>query len=792
MNTHEDFLNRCKEYFFPLWIESVIPHSVLRFGARIVFLFMMLLLIPAFGLIAGFQKEATLGFFILSIVYFCFLFLDAVVYSYMWKEDSLPYEYECAELVWHAKKGDPLETLLRSSIGKEITIRAGIDLQDVTMFLKHRHLISHTLEITAKEKELPIQSFLYSLIESYPDFKAFLATHGISKELFWKSALMAIEIRRSRMQKERWWSLESLSNIHPIGKEWAYGIAYYVLRFCEELRYDLSINIELHPEETRDMSLALSSQRGSNVLIVGDTGGGKMEIVEAYARECRRNNDPQSFLVLRTELFLSRVEDAITFEKTLSLIFLQIEKAGNITFVIPDMSALIRRGNDYGVSFVSIINPFMRSSHLRIIAIADTEDFHTSIEPHEELVRLFSVIRVKEPSMDSVFSYVYGEFQGIEKEESVTLTFGALYQSVELASIHMPTIPLYFASVDLLYEAIASAKKQKRTVVYVSDVLSALSQKTGVSHGTLPDKEKKILEELEDLLRTRIVGQEEAIVSIANAIRRSRAELSNPNKPIGSFLFLGPTGVGKTETAKALAEVFFGAEKNMLRLDMSEYSGVDGVEKLLGSKNVPGSGVLAHMIRDNPYGVLLLDEFEKTHESVHDIFLQILDEGIFRDAFGRKINARNIIFIATSNAGTDFIRDAIKKQIPFDRIQGEAVETIIKEGIFKAELLNRFDGIVLFHPLSETELKEIAKLLLGRLQFRLKEKNITLHINDAIIHFLVEKGSNPHFGARALSRAIQDTIQNSIAKGIIEGVYTPGSQISFTEKELASGIFDKK
>jgi ATP-dependent Clp protease ATP-binding subunit ClpA len=237
-----------------------------------------------------------------------------------------------------------------------------------------------------------------------------------------------------------------------------------------------------------------------------------------------------------------------------------------------------------------------------------------------------------------------------------------------------------------------------------------------------------------------------------------------------------------------LSEIFFGPEAVMLRLDMSEYSSFDSLARLIGRYDNETPGVLSSMIREHQYGVLLLDEFEKTSGQVLDLFLQILDEGMFSDALGHKVNARNLIIVATSNAGSGYIFDVIKSGANLLSKRDEITEHIIADGTFKPELLNRFDGVILFHPLGDEHLKGVAKVMLARLSWRLKDKGMTLVVNDALINFLVSQGRDQKFGARPLNRVIQDKIEKIIADRMISGQYKVGSTIEFSATDFQNTV----
>jgi ATP-dependent Clp protease ATP-binding subunit ClpC len=261
--------------------------------------------------------------------------------------------------------------------------------------------------------------------------------------------------------------------------------------------------------------------------------------------------------------------------------------------------------------------------------------------------------------------------------------------------------------------------------------------------------------------------------------------MASSTKPMGSFLFLGPTGVGKTESAKALAEAYFGDEKRMIRLDMSEYQNSESVDRLLGSVEINMTGQLTNKVKENPYALLLLDEIEKAHPEILNLFLQILDEGWLTDAFGKKVSFRNLIIIATSNAGSDFIKESIDAGMNPDQLQGKLTDHIIKEGIFRPEFLNRFEGVIFFHPLSREEIQKIAGLQLERYAKKLKtEENVDIQFNPEIIQFVVDKGYDRKFGARSVDRFIQDQVGDRVVKKLISGEIKKGDSFIFGMNEL--------
>ena len=295
-------------------------------------------------------------------------------------------------------------------------------------------------------------------------------------------------------------------------------------------------------------------------------------------------------------------------------------------------------------------------------------------------------------------------------------------------------------------------------------------------------KEKEILLNLEALIHQRIINQAEAVKEVSTALRRARSEVNVRKGPMGTFLFLGPTGVGKTETSKALAQIYFGSEASMVRLDMSEFQDVKDIARLIGS---PGEeGLLTTQIVEKPFSLILLDEIEKAHPNVLNLFLQVLDEGRLTDGLGRKVDFKSAIIIATSSAGYQVILQALKEKTAWSQVKQKLLDYVFEQAIFRPEFINRFDAVVVFGPLSQENLLDIVGLMLGSLQKNLKEKGIELEVTLALKEKLVELGFDPTFGARQIKRTIQDKVENALASALLSGTLKRGDKVEINPQEF--------
>ncbi len=697
------------------------------------------------------------------------------------------------------------ETLPRTDIGQELIWRLGVENEEYKNLLQTiisagdvdgniNTLLGYLEKNIDADKDITFANLMTALFETSKPFRDYLMANGVTPVTLRGAAEWQEEKFSQGDAKRRWWTRVRLGRIPGFAKDWAYGHTAFLEKFARDLAYEaLGAEEEIigHDREIKLLESSLLKKSGANLVLVGEPGTGKRTILLGLTRMITHGNIfPELEHKRILELFGSGVvASGKTKGETESLLLRLLNeavKAGNIILAIDEFPEFTASLTALGISANELLQPYLRSSDIHIIALADTLPFRRILETNKGLMEHFSKIEIAEPAGNALFKILEDIIPATEASRGgkIIFTYPALEKIGEGATNFLVTGAMPKRAVDLLEEVANEAVAQKIFMVGPELVLAILERKTKMPLGEITGEEKEKLLALEDILHKRVIDQEMAIQAIADAVRRARAGTRNPKRPIGTFLFLGPTGVGKTETAKALAESYFGNEEATVRLDMTEFQTDEDVTRLLGSfeKNEPG--ILASKIRSYPYGVVLLDEFEKSNLKVKNLFLQVLDEGFFSDYLGERVNMRNTIIIATSNAGSQLIWELTNRGEDPSSMERQIIEYIQKEKIMSPELLNRFDAVIIFRPLGKEVLQKIARLMLEKLTSRLKSQNIILKITDGLVDAAAKGGYDPAFGARPMQRFIQDKIEKEIADKIIKGEIKPGSEFSLSSEDL--------
>lgn len=538
------------------------------------------------------------------------------------------------------------------------------------------------------------------------------------------------------------------------------------------------------------------------------------------------------------------------FEERIKKVVSEVINDGNVLLFIDELHTIIGAGGAEGaIDASNILKPSLARGELQIIGATTREEYRKYIEKDAALERRFQPVVVEEPSEEEAIQILFGLRDKYEAHHKVRITDSAIVAAVKLSARYINDRYLPDKAIDLMdeaaskvrlscytsspeiknmekeiarleqekekaikeeaYERAGEIKKQqealqeqlekqrlieekKRTeaqlVVSEAEIADIVSSWTKIPVSKLAEEEAQRLQNLEKILHERVIGQNEAVTAVARAIRRGRVGLKDPNRPIGSFLFLGPTGVGKTELSKALAEAMFGTENAIIRVDMSEYMEKHSVSKLIGSP--PGyvgydeGGQLSEKVRQNPYSVILFDEVEKAHPDVFNILLQVLDDGHITDAQGRRVSFKNTIIIMTSNAGAQNIispkrlgfTSKVDEEEDYKKMK-EAVMDEVKR-IFRPEFINRIDEIIVFHSLTKDNIKEIVGIMVNNIAKRSKaQMNITLEATPEALEYLAEKGYDEKYGARPLRRAIQTNVEDKLAEAVLAGTIKEGDTV---------------
>lgn len=645
-------------------------------------------------------------------------------------------------------------------------------------------------------RHIEMRDFLVAAAEEDYNFRKILSINDLdSKDVDQVAAwedLVEHEIKR----KKQFWRLENLMRKRGIGKRWAAGYTVNLDRYSVEIndiikKQNLSIYLMSHRKEIYAIERILARSGSNNVLLVGRPGVGRTTIAYAFAKKIAEGRsfshlNDKRILELDIQAALAGLTTEGEMLDRLKIILSEAVLAGNVILLIDEIHNYLGLERGPGaINIGPVIQPYLASSNFQVIGITNYEGWHKYIETNPSIKNLFVKVEISEPSSLQTILILEDMLPGLERQYKVSVNYRVLRDVVELADQYIQDVPFPGKAIDILTEVLVYTKGKGERKVLPEYVNRIISERTEVPVGIVMEEERQKLLDLENRIHQRVIDQEEAVKLISEAMRRARAGVKTKDKPIGSFLFLGPTGVGKTETSKALAEAYFGSDKKMIRFDMSEYQQNSSIGRLIGLPEKGEPGLLTRAISDDPFSLLLLDEIEKAYPNILNLFLQVLDEGWLTDAFGRRVSFSNSIIIGTSNAGSELIRQKVKEGISLESFKENLIDYLLKQGIFNPEFLNRFDAVVVFRPLAHQHLIEIAKLMLNNLSKRLIQgMGIRLVISPELVEKIAELGYKPEFGARPMKRVIQDKIESQIAKRILEQDLKRGDFIEIKAEAL--------
>ena len=547
-------------------------------------------------------------------------------------------------------------------------------------------------------------------------------------------------------------------------------------------------------EEIRRSVQILSRRSKNNPVLIGEPGVGKTAVAEGIAAYIAGSDAPDSMagkrlVALDLPALLAGTKYRGDFEERVKAVLKDVKKAGDVILFIDEMHTMIGAGSAEGaIDAANILKPALGRGEVQIIGATTPEEYRRHIEKDAALERRFQPVKIAEPSRGDSLKMLGAVRQSLEKHHGVKISDAALTAAVDLSARYINDRFLPDKAIDLADEAAAHIRVSGGGLVTAEDIAAVVSLWTGIPVANLSADETKRLCNMESILHRRVIGQNEAVTAVSRAIRRGRVGLSDPNRPIGSFLFLGPTGVGKTELCRALAEAVFGESEAMIRLDMSEYMEKHAVSKLIGSP--PGyvgyedGGQLTERVRRKPWSVVLFDEIEKAHEDVFNLLLQIMDDGRLTDSQGRTVDFRNTVIVMTSNIGARAITDR-RTALGFSGLDGtpersyaeirEAVTAELKK-TFRPEFLNRIDEIIVFHRLTGEDIRAIAGNMVQTVALRAAALGVHLTVTPEAVARLAEAGYDPDYGARPLRRTVQTQLEDPLAEALLTGELSSGGE----------------
>ncbi|HMH70013.1 MAG TPA: ATP-dependent Clp protease ATP-binding subunit, partial [Candidatus Saccharimonadales bacterium] len=626
-----------------------------------------------------------------------------------------------------------------------------------------------------------------ALVRAFPNYETLLAhihldDDDLLRGIRWQRHIQQLIENHSRPKRTG-----------GIARDWSFGYIPLLTRFGQNISEQiargglLSSDLEAHTQALDQMVSTFGTAGRQNAVLVGAAGVGKTTIVHAFAEKLLDASSklPETLkfrqvFILDSSALISAAPGRGQLESLITQVLNEAYTAKNIILCLDDAQLFFEEGVG-SVDLTNVLLPILEAGRLRIILTMDEQRFLQIGQRNPALINALNRISIGQANKDETIASMQDQLIMTEYQRKVTYTYQALEEAYRLGERYIHDLAMPGRAIKLMETAAGYGENGLVTMNSVQQAIEkTMDIKVGVASGE--DEREKLLN-LENLIHERMINQTRAVGVVSDALRRARAGVRNQNRPIGTFLFLGPTGVGKTELAKALADVYFGGENRMIRLDMNEYVRPEDVTRLIADGAVDSASLTAQVMKQ-PFSVILLDEIEKAHPNVLSTLLQLLDEGILRDIKNREVSFRDAIIIATSNAGADRIREYIERGYQLEQFEKQFIDELINSNQFRPEFLNRFDEIVTFRPLGKGELIQVIDLILVGINKTLALQKISVNVAHDAKVFLVDKGYDPRLGARPMRRVVQRAVENTVAKQMLSGNVAPGSVVEITLEQV--------
>lgn len=633
---------------------------------------------------------------------------------------------------------------------------------------------------------------LVAIVRLFPDYETILAQihlddSDLDKGIRWQQHLIDLVA-----------SFDTPKRTGGIARDWSFGYIPLLTRFGQNISEQIAggsgllvVDVASHREAIDQLIDTFGTSGRQNAVLVGAAGAGKTSIIHAFAERLldATADIPESLkfrqlFILDSAALIAAAPGRGELEGLVMQVLNEAYAAKNIILCLDNAQLFFEEGVG-AVDLSNVLQPILDAGNLRVILTMDEQRYLQIGQRNPSLINSLNRINIAAADEDETMTVMQEQLIMTELQRHVTYMYQALKEAYRLGGRYVYDLAMPGRALKLLESA---ASYSENGLVTMNSVQQAIEKTLDVKVSVASDTEdRERLLHMEDLIHKRMVNQTRAVSVVSDALRRARAGVRNQNRPIGTFLFLGPTGVGKTELSKALADVYFGGEGRMIRIDLNEYVRAEDVSRLIADGADDPTSLTAQVMKQ-PFSVVLLDEIEKAAPEVLSTLLQLLDEGILRDIKNREVSFRDAIIVATSNAGADRIREYIERGYQIEQFEQDIVNELINDGQFRPEFLNRFDEIVVFRPFTKEELVQVLDLILAGVNKTLEPQKISVIVEDDAKLLLVDKGYDPRLGARPMRRVVQKAVENTVAKLMLSGSVNPGETITLTRDQVASVI----